>query len=152
MIFLCTSYGKTQHCAERFRVLDIYFKTNWVQQKSAVIGEVYEHIRYAGLQGGTDCYCGNAFAMYGKVENMMCNMPCAGDSTAMCGGSMLNSVYSTMSIYGEHDSLSGRHMCMCHFRLYQLSITLATFLLELLKIALNSVHLSVTVTAGIPVC
>jgi len=47
--------------------------------------------RYAGVQYGTQCFCGNSYGSYGRATN--CDMECSGDKSQMCGGSWANSVY-----------------------------------------------------------
>lgn len=42
---------------------------------------------YAGLQYGRQCYCGNSLSGTSKLGASGCSSPCAGDKTAMCGGS-----------------------------------------------------------------
>ena len=49
--------------------------------------------KYAGLQDGNQCFCGNSFGSYG-VSNE-CSSTCSGDPTSLCGGSWANSVYAT---------------------------------------------------------
>jgi hypothetical protein len=50
---------------------------------------------YAGVQSGNMCMCSNNFGNYGGVETSKCNIPCPGQSNQMCGGNLLNSVFST---------------------------------------------------------
>ena len=41
---------------------------------------------YAGVEWGQECYCGNTLPSTTQfVDDGECNMPCAGDSTEMCG-------------------------------------------------------------------
>ncbi len=47
--------------------------------------------KYAALQYGIYCYCGNAYGKYGKATN--CDVKCGGNSNEICGGSWANSVY-----------------------------------------------------------
>ncbi|KAH9059871.1 WSC domain-containing protein [Lactarius vividus] len=49
---------------------------------------------YAGLENGTDCYCGNylsTIAMNATVSD--CDIPCAGDPTEMCGAPLRLNLY-----------------------------------------------------------
>lgn len=48
--------------------------------------------KVAGLQYGSQCFCGNRYGRYGKSS--ACNMPCAGNKSQTCGGTWANSVYS----------------------------------------------------------
>jgi hypothetical protein len=42
---------------------------------------------YAGVEYGTECYCGNTVRASGKkAAEEDCNMPCAGNSYELCGG------------------------------------------------------------------
>ncbi|HTP27063.1 MAG TPA: WSC domain-containing protein, partial [Anaeromyxobacteraceae bacterium] len=49
---------------------------------------------YAGLQYGGQCYAGNTLG-YTKVADSQCTSPCTANSSEICGGSWLNSIYST---------------------------------------------------------
>ena len=53
---------------------------------------------FYGLQFGSECYCSNEFGRYGQVSESQCNMPCNRDSSHICGGTNVNSVYRTNSI------------------------------------------------------
>jgi beta-lactam-binding protein with PASTA domain len=48
---------------------------------------------YAGTQYSNYCFCGNRYGTSGPADN--CDMPCAGNSSEICGGSWANSVYAT---------------------------------------------------------
>ncbi|GFG01735.1 putative fungistatic metabolite [Aspergillus lentulus] len=47
---------------------------------------------YAGMEFGTQCFCGNPIDN-GGVLTSGCATPCAGDSTEVCGGSKALSMY-----------------------------------------------------------
>lgn len=51
---------------------------------------------YAGVQGGTNCYCG--FDLYvnflTEVSDSYCNYGCSGNSGEACGSSAFISLYS----------------------------------------------------------
>ncbi|XP_036363974.1 kremen protein 1-like [Octopus sinensis] len=51
--------------------------------------------KYAGLQHGQLCYCGNTYETYGPLGGDHCGMECAGDPTEFCGGYLANSIFST---------------------------------------------------------
>jgi len=53
--------------------------------------------RYAGLQSGTECYCGQFYGTLG--ESLNCNTDCP-VGNAKCGGPSSNSVYKT-DYFGE---------------------------------------------------
>ena len=48
---------------------------------------------YFGLQWHRECFCGNAYDMYGEAPESECNAPCDGNTDVMCGGGWRNSVY-----------------------------------------------------------
>jgi len=45
---------------------------------------------YAGAQDGDQCFCGNSYGAFGTAS---CTNPCSGNSSEICGGSCINSVY-----------------------------------------------------------
>lgn len=49
--------------------------------------------KYAGVQYGESCLCGNSYGKYGQANN--CNYKCTGDPGQICGGHNANSVYAT---------------------------------------------------------
>jgi len=53
------------------------------------------NFQFAGVQGDT-CYCGNSYGSFGAAADSACDIPCAGDSNAVCGGSSFNSVYQVL--------------------------------------------------------
>ena len=56
--------------------------------------------KFFGVQmGGSGCFCGNAFGSQGRAaSDGLCNKPCAGNPSEVCGGPNLNSVYKTVSV------------------------------------------------------
>ncbi len=48
---------------------------------------------YAGLQYGSQCFCGNSHGRYGRIDANNCSMPCSGNPGLMCGGTWANSVF-----------------------------------------------------------
>ena len=48
---------------------------------------------FAGMQSGTQCFCGQIFGRFGTSNN--CNMRCPGSTGEICGGTWANSVYKT---------------------------------------------------------
>ncbi len=42
------------------------------------------------------CFCGNNYGKYGKVDDKECKMVCTYDKTTKCGGSHRNSVYTLL--------------------------------------------------------
>ncbi len=58
--------------------------------------------KYAGLQYGIQCFCGNSYGKYGESTN--CNYKCSGNQSEICGGVWANSVYSVKkSNTNSHD-------------------------------------------------
>uniref|UniRef100_A0A1I8G396 WSC domain-containing protein n=2 Tax=Macrostomum lignano TaxID=282301 RepID=A0A1I8G396_9PLAT len=51
--------------------------------------------KYAGLQAGAWCLCGNSYGRHGKARNADCNMRCSGNSRKTCGGPWRNDVLAT---------------------------------------------------------
>lgn len=49
--------------------------------------------RYAAVQYGESCLCGQNYGRYGPADN--CDYPCPGDGNQMCGGYSANSIYRT---------------------------------------------------------
>jgi hypothetical protein len=49
--------------------------------------------KYAGVQYGESCLCGNSYGRFGAAP--ACNMPCTGNPRQACGGPNANSVFST---------------------------------------------------------
>ena len=49
---------------------------------------------YFGIQnGGSGCFCGDAYGHQGKAASYACNVPCNGDAREKCGGANHNSVW-----------------------------------------------------------
>eukprot|EP00026_Physarum_polycephalum_P009377 Phypoly_transcript_09498.p1 GENE.Phypoly_transcript_09498~~Phypoly_transcript_09498.p1 ORF type:complete len:450 (+),score=41.63 Phypoly_transcript_09498:188-1351(+) len=57
---------------------------------------------YAGLQYGSECWCGNSYGSHGGALGSDCNMACSGDSTIKCGAANRNSIF-TSQIPGGYD-------------------------------------------------
>ena len=51
--------------------------------------------KYAGVQAGYACLCGDTFGKHGKKPDSECNTNCPGDNTQKCGAGWRNAVYST---------------------------------------------------------
>jgi hypothetical protein len=58
--------------------------------------------RYAGLQYGESCLCGNSYGRYGPANN--CTMSCPGFPQQACGGYSSNAVYE---IYDQNARTGG---------------------------------------------
>ena len=51
--------------------------------------------KYAGMQYGIECWCGDTVRSTRRVSDGKCDMPCPGNSEQYCGGFLLVSVYHT---------------------------------------------------------
>ena len=51
--------------------------------------------RYAGVENGDACYCGNADDKFIPTDPKECNIPCTGDPSQFCGSSWRLQVYDT---------------------------------------------------------
>ena len=49
--------------------------------------------RYAGTEGGNQCFCGDSYGRYGRLSESACNRPCAGNNRESCGGMWASSIY-----------------------------------------------------------
>lgn len=49
---------------------------------------------YAGVQWGIECWAGNTVG-YARLPDSDCNMTCNADTAEFCGGSGINSMYSS---------------------------------------------------------
>jgi outer membrane protein assembly factor BamB len=53
--------------------------------------------KHAGLQAGSRCYCGNSYGRFG-TDGAVCQSPCSGDPSQVCGGATANRVYEFTQI------------------------------------------------------
>ena len=56
----------------------------------------YDSIRYAGVEAGTQCFCGiegDNYAALGQRDDADCNVPCAVESSQICGSDFAMAVY-----------------------------------------------------------
>lgn len=51
--------------------------------------------RYAGLQYGVSCMCGDTYGSQGRASERECSYTCPGNASQQCGGYLRNSVYAT---------------------------------------------------------
>ena len=58
--------------------------------------------RYAGVENGDACFCGNADDKFIPTDPQECNIPCTGDSSQFCGSSWRLQVHDTGYEYGEY--------------------------------------------------
>ncbi|KAL5005776.1 hypothetical protein ScPMuIL_016934 [Solemya velum] len=50
--------------------------------------------KYAAVQYGRECFCGDTFGKYGAAPEAHCNNPCPNNPQLMCGGFWRQNVYS----------------------------------------------------------
>lgn len=55
--------------------------------------------RYAALQNGDLCLCGNSYGAYGGSSS--CDVHCTGESSSICGGKEANTVYNCTVLAGH---------------------------------------------------
>ncbi len=60
---------------------------------------------YAGVQYGSQCFCGNSYGKYGTATD--CNKACNGNSSETCGGSYANNIYPTGAAGGGGGTTGG---------------------------------------------
>ena len=58
--------------------------------------------RYAGVENGDACYCGNADNKFIPTDPGECNIPCTGDLGQFCGSSWRLQVYDTRDLDNDH--------------------------------------------------
>eukprot|EP00111_Clytia_hemisphaerica_P017539 TCONS_00051925-protein len=54
--------------------------------------------RYAAMQYGYLCFCGNSYGKYDMVPDSECNTMCSGDDAYTCGGLWRNKIYNTEGV------------------------------------------------------
>lgn len=69
---------------------------------SAVL--VYSGYQYAGLEYGSECYCGNRIAG-ARMKEEECNLDCKGEKGSLCGG------VARLSVYKVEEVLPGQRRC-----------------------------------------
>ena len=57
--------------------------------------------RYAGVENGDACYCGNTDDKFMPTDPKECNIPCTGDPGQFCGSSWRLQVYDTEHTEGQ---------------------------------------------------
>ena len=59
--------------------------------------DVYRLTVLGAFQFGSECYCGNKYGLYGRVDSAtaasVCDVQCTGNGLQICGGTLLNSIY-----------------------------------------------------------
>jgi len=63
----------------------------------------------AGTEYAGQCFCGNSLTTTTPLDEGKCDMPCNGDATQTCGGSLALSVYSS-SATAKKQRRHARHM------------------------------------------
>ena len=69
--------------------------------------------RWAGLEYGSECYCGRQEPALGRLPEAKCDVACAGDETEKCGGALALSVYEHLGTTREGvDAAAGGVRCV----------------------------------------
>ncbi|CAM9479316.1 unnamed protein product [Choristocarpus tenellus] len=64
--------------------------------------------RFVGLQNGSDCYCwwnNNKWKKHGKISNDKCDIPCSGQNSKTCGGTLALEVFKIKTADSDEDTL-----------------------------------------------
>jgi hypothetical protein len=64
----------------------------------------------AGTEYGGQCFCGDQLNGSNKLAESECSMPCEGDASETCGGSMTLSVYTSNSTTKRSSPHMRRHL------------------------------------------
>lgn len=52
--------------------------------------------KYAGVQYGKECWCGDTYGKYGEADKELCTTySCPAESTKKCGGHLAQMIYQT---------------------------------------------------------
>ena len=54
-----------------------------------------KRLKYAGVQNGGDCFCGNVSGNFGGADEFLCQQRCEGFGLQNCGGHMVNAIFMT---------------------------------------------------------
>lgn len=70
----------------------------------------------AGVEWGRECYCSSTVNLATVTPSGQCNVPCSGDSTAICGGPQALIIYTTTAKPNDVVTLSNgwqsKHVCL----------------------------------------
>ena len=55
----------------------------------------FENFKYAGLQNGTSCWCGNKGPSHGNIREGECDIPCPGNVAQICGSATKMNIFDT---------------------------------------------------------
>ena len=73
---------------------------NFMMTINVCIGACYRrNYNFAGLQTGSECWCGYETNLKDKLKDDRCDIPCSGNKNELCGGKLANQVYKT----GKYD-------------------------------------------------
>ena len=66
-------------------------------EQSLTIATAFSGYEYAGVEWGVECYCSETFKQPEAISlsDNLCNTPCSGDRSIMCGGYNAISIYTT---------------------------------------------------------
>ena len=51
--------------------------------------------RYAGVQDGGACHCGDEYGRHGAADEQVCGLRCVAWASQNCGGAVANAIYKT---------------------------------------------------------
>ena len=93
----------------KFRVLNgAYFSDDYLSREKCLDACESAFYRYAGLENGRDCYCGNNMELSPLwieprptnariIPDIECNLPCSGDLNEKCGGDNNLNIFTIQS-------------------------------------------------------
>lgn len=76
------------------RALDRVLSTDLMTTNKCLVICSYGNFQWAGLEYGSECWCGNSLAAGVQPTNQSCSMPCSGDATDTCGGPLTLNLFS----------------------------------------------------------
>ncbi|XP_070555662.1 sialate:O-sulfotransferase 2-like [Ptychodera flava] len=79
------------------RALNWYFYTSGnamsVEKCISICSSQDLRAPYAGVQNGKQCFCGDTYDIYGKVNSRQCSKECTGNANQYCGGTWRFNAY-----------------------------------------------------------
>ncbi len=87
--------------------------------KQCILACREQNFRYAAIQYGNECRCGQQYGKYGQVSDDECDYLCS--TAEKCGGDYRNSVYNVINLADQLKtgcliSLSKKKQCMLMIR------------------------------------
>jgi hypothetical protein len=94
------------------RALPITLATSGATVESCIALAAAQNLAYAGVQYGGQCFGGNSTG-YDQESDSSCNMSCSANSNEICGGTWLNSIYSTVPVSVATSGTPGANWVSC---------------------------------------